>query len=85
MTDKPFAGCIAMLEGMIEDGSLDRFNDLADQRKTNAKDLVLTVYQDGNFNVQRGVDAVFEAGAVPDYVTSIPVATVLAAIAEASK
>lgn len=80
MTDKPFAGCIDMLEGMIADGSLDRFNDLADARQKNPADLRLTVFLDGTFVVHRTLDAEYAATCEPDYVASLDLTAVLDAI-----
>lgn len=80
MSDKPFAGVLGILEGMCEDGTIDRFNDLAEQR---TKPMMLTVYLDGTFKVQSEGDAHYAAQSEPDWVANIDIAAVKAAIKEA--
>ncbi len=87
----PFAGCIGVLEGMIDDGSLDRFNDAAEARMEtiatiaarNAGVPVMVIFADGGFAIYGEADALIMAACEPDYLTHIPVSAVKAAITKA--
>lgn len=81
VTKRPFGGCISVLEGLIDTGALDRFNDLADQRTERKQ--VLTVYLNGTFKIQSEADAHYAAQSEPDWVINIDISVLKDAMKKA--
>lgn len=90
-TKSPFGGCISILEGMIDDGTLERFNDQVEARFETAATIsarnagvpVVVIFADGGFAIYGEADALIMAQCEPDYLTHIPVTALKAAINKA--